>query len=186
MSKQRAVLKLSPDEQLAWFNQHLPNRIGAAWVWLPGLKGEWEWKGDQCDDFDKNADANHVWCIGRAVDHGRKAAMRWLIEFVGIYLKNNGTPGRPNRKDNEVSIQSFVADESDLQIPLESSKALILARVWKGCTQSSLHSTFRTNHPREDPAALAEAFAIIVQQLQAKLYDPAGGKSLNEIVREQR
>jgi hypothetical protein len=185
MSKTKNVLKLSSDEQVAFLIQHLPNRVCAAWAWLPGLSGEWEWKGDQCDDFDKNADGNHVWCIGRAVDHGRKAAMRWLIEFVGICLKR-GKPDRPTGRGNEVSIQSFVADESDLQIPLESSKALILARVWKGCTQSSLHSTFRTNHPCEDPAALAEAFAIVVQQLQAKLYDPAGGKSLNEIVREQR
>jgi|SRR5882724_2709419 len=190
MSKQRAVLKLSPDEQLAWFNQHLPNRIGAAWVWLPGLSGEWEWKGEEQRDFDKNADRNHVWCIGRAVDHGRKAAMRWLIEFVGICLKSDEQPDRPTRRKNEVSIQSFVSDGSDLQIPLDranpSPNAWILARVWKGCTQSSLHSTFRTNHPPEDPPALAEAFAIIVEHLQAKLYDPAGGKSLNQIVKEQR
>jgi hypothetical protein len=188
-SKSTNVLKLTLDEQASWLGQHIPNRVSAAWVWLRELHGEWEWKGQERDDFDKNADPNHVWCIGRSVDHGRKTAMRWLIEFVGISLNSDEKPVRPTRRDKEVSIQSFVADRSDLQIPLDrdnpSSKAWILARVWKGCTQSSLHSTFKTSHPREDPQALAEAFTIIVEHLQAKLYDSRGGKRLNQIVREQ-
>ena len=190
MSKQKkSVLKLGSDEQAVWLNQHLPNRVGAAWVWLPDLTGEWEWKEEEQRDFDQNADRNHVWCIGRSVDHGRKAAMRWLIEFVCIRLNGDERPDRPGRKKNEVSIQSFITEGGNLEIPLDtadpSSAAWILARVWQGCTQSSMHSTFKTDHPREDPKALAEAFAIIVEHLQAKLYDLAGGKSLNQIAREQ-
>ena len=33
----------------------------------------------------------NVWCVDRTVDEGRKAAMRWLIEFIGLILK----PGKP-------------------------------------------------------------------------------------------
>jgi len=193
MSKQGNVLTLDVNEQDCWLNRHLPNRVGAAWPWLPGLSGEWEWKGDQWDDFDKNADRNHVWCIGRAVDHGRKAAMRWLIEFVGISFDHNTKEpiSPPRRLATDVWIQCFVAKGSglDLQVTLDpanpSPKARILAGVWKGCTQSSMHSTFRTNHPDEDPPALAKAFPIIVEHLQAKLYEPKG-KRVREIVRVQQ
>jgi hypothetical protein len=197
MSKQRNVLKLDPDEQLSWLNQHLPNRIGAAWVRLTEMKGEWEWK--QHSDFVKN---NQVWCIDRAAELGQKAAMRCLIEFVGIALskedkkKNKkGIPCRPTEYDGDtdVSIQSFVADGSDRQIPLEpidiqdeSSRAWVLAKVWKGCTQSCGHLTFKTKHPSADPPELAVALTIIVEHLQAQLYTPSGGKRLSEIVKEQQ
>ena len=182
MSKQLPVLKLSPDERRSWLNEHLPNRVGAAWVWLPGMRGEWEWKRNR--DFAESADGNQVWCIGRAAEHGQKAAMRWLIEFVGVCLNNKGKPDRPGRHRTDVSIQSFVDDGSDLQIILDtsdkSSKAWILANVWQGCSQSCVHSTFRTNHPRADPPQLAEALKIIVEHLQEKLY---GSECLSLIVR---
>lgn len=203
MSKPRIVRKLSSIDQKSWLNEHLPNRVGAAWVWLDGLKGEWDWKqrplppGETSSDFAKNADGNQVWCICRAVEHGQKAAMRFLIEFVGIALRANkndkekGIPGRPTTYPDgqDVSIQSFAAGGSDLQITLdtsdESSYAWVLARVWNGCTQSCVHPTFGTNHYRADPPQLAEAFTIIVEHLQAKLYDSTGGKRLSEIVKRQ-
>lgn len=200
VSKQRKVLELQPDEQDCWLLEHLPNRVCAAWVWLHSMKGEWEWNrqrplppGERQRDFAENADGNQVWCIGRAAEHGQKAAMRGLIEFVGIVLSKTGKPQRPSGYDNdipkEVSIQSFVTDGSDLQIPLDSNNpsptAWILARVWKGCTQSCVHPTFKTNHDRADPPELAEAFTIIVEHLQAKLYEPRGGKRLSEIAREK-
>ena len=155
------------------------------------MKGEWEWK--QQREFDKDADSNQVWCIGRAAEHGQKAAMRWLIEFVGVSLKPNnkceGEPERPNIRgvNTDVSIQSFVDDGSDLQIALDknnkSTKAWILARVWNGCTLSCVHPTFNTDHYRADPTQLAEALTIIVEHLQEKLYASTGGKTLNQIVK---
>jgi hypothetical protein len=187
MRKQQNVLKLSSAERTDFLNQHLPNRVAAAWIWLPNIAGEWEWKLRR--DFAENADNNQVWCIGRAAEHGQKAAMRWLIEFVGIRLNPQEMPDRPIRHKTDVSIQSFVDDGSDLQIVLDttdnSSKAWILARVWDGCTKSCVHSTFNTNHHRADPPQLAEALTIIVEHLQEKLYKSGGGKRLNKIVREQ-
>jgi hypothetical protein len=200
MSKQPKVLKLTPDEQMSWLNEHLPNRVGAAWVDLPDMKGDWEWKWQRPlgpGHFTRNVDENQIWCYCRAVENGQKAAMRFLIEFVGIALREDkenieeGIPGRPTiyAAGTDVSIQSFAADGSDLQITLDttdkSSKAWILARVWNGCTQSCVHPTFNSKHYRADPSDLAVAFKIIVEQLQAKLYDPSGGKRLSEIVMEQ-
>jgi len=198
MSKQRNVFKLSPIEQEAWLSQDLPNRVGAAWMRLTEMKGEWEWKQHPKKP---SVDENQVWCIDRAAELGQKTAMRCLIEFVGIALspenkkKNKkGIPCRPYEYDcnTDVSIQSFVADGSNLEIPLEpldiqdqSSKAWVLAKVWKGCTQSCVHLTFKTNHYRADPPKLAVALTIIVEHLQAQLYGPRGGKSLSQIVREQ-
>jgi hypothetical protein len=89
--------------------------------------------------------------------------MRWLIGFVGISLNSNGTLNRPTIYENDVSIQSFVAEGSsdDLRVNLdlanESSNAWVLAKVWKACSQSSLHSTDRTNHPPDDPPGACES-----------------------------
>ena len=203
-AQERKVLKLNLKEQEEWLNQHLPNRVAAAWVDLPNMKGEWEWKGQRSlglVHFAKEVNENQIWCYCRAVENGQKAAMRFLIEFVGIRLKpdlkpdsNNekkGIPDRPSKfgGETDVSIQSFTTDGSDLQIALdtidESSKAWILARVWNGCTQSCVYPTFKTGHYRADPPDLAKGFPIIVEHLQAKLYGPRGGKSLSQIVREQ-
>jgi hypothetical protein len=177
---------LSPDERKSWLSEHIPNRVAAAWIWLPSLKGDWEWKPHK--DFSDGADRNQIWCIGRAAEHGQKAAIRWLIEFVGICLDKNGQPVRPKQFDSgtDVSIQDFVDDGSDLRIVLDvadkSSKAWILANVWKGCSQSCVHSTYRTNHPRADPPQLADALLIIVTHLQDKLY---GATSLNQIIKKK-
>jgi hypothetical protein len=189
MNKKTHVLKLDSTEQQAWLIQHLPNRVGAAWVDLPKMKDDWEWKGQRPlgpRHFAQNADKNQVWCICRAVEHGQKAATRWLIEFVGICLNKKDKPVRPARLDTDVSIQSFADDGSDLQVTLTSSEALTLARVWQGCSKSCVHSTFRTKHYSADPPELADAFLIIVKHLQEKLYGPRGGKRLSDIVRKQQ
>jgi hypothetical protein len=49
-----------------------------------------------------NRDFN-VWCVDRTVDEGRKAAMRWLIEFIGVKLKNDNV-ARPIAHDNGKSV----------------------------------------------------------------------------------
>lgn len=196
MGKQNSILKLDPTDQEIWLIQHLPNRVGAAWVCLPGIAGEWGWGNQhplQPSDFAESADANQVWCICRAVEHGQKAAMRSLIEFVGVALSKAGRLCRPSGYDDgtgtpkDVSIQSFANDGSDLRIPLtdtNGSTAWTLANVWKGCTQSCVHFTFKTGHPHVDPPDIAKAFVIIVEHLQVKLYGTRG-KRLSEIVRDQ-
>jgi hypothetical protein len=196
MSKQEEVpedvLKLEPSERVSCLDQHIPNRVCAAWVRLPGIKGKWECKQQQelgRKDFTVGVDEYEVWCICRAVEHGRKVAMRWLIEFVGIggTSKKGKKLRRPKRWDNDVSIQSFGDKGIDpsLSVRLDSPEALFLNDVWEACSKSSVHFTYRTNHSPEDPATLAKGFSIVVEHIQAKLYEPEG-KRLIEIAKSQK
>ena len=153
--------------------------------------GETRFPGAEDCEFDKGADGNHKWCIGRAAEHGQKAAMRWLIEFVGVARgKKTKEPCRPAEfdPDTDVSIQSFVSDGSDLEIPIDKSnrrsKSWVLADVWKGCSQSCVHATDHTNHPSADPPELSEAFMIVVEHLQAALYTRRMEVRLSEIVQK--
>jgi hypothetical protein len=134
--------------------------------------------GTEDREFAQTADPNQVYCLGRAVEHGQKAAMRWLIEFVGIALNRKGVPDRPSEFDpaSDVSIQSFAGPGVDLQVPINvidrKSPAWLLADVWKGCSQSSVHATFRTNHPSADSPELDVAFRLVVEHLQRTIYGP--------------
>jgi hypothetical protein len=86
----------------------------------------------------------HVWCIGRSVDEGRKAAMRWLIEFVGVKANDKGDPiaVTPHRNGRSVTIQQVGGRMFDTN----SQDARKLAKIWRGCAQASLHPTTDTNH----------------------------------------
>jgi hypothetical protein len=157
------------------------------------MDGDWamppdrEWKNMGKDKF-------HIWCIGRSVDEGRKAAMRWLIEFVGVAMDNKTrNPKEPvplrGHEDEQVLIDRF--DHGQL-FDLNNNKgdALILAKVWKGCAQASLHPTTNTGHDPVDPKDLAMALKIVVAHLERYLYEPnkhlyESGFTLWEVVRDQ-
>jgi hypothetical protein len=81
-------------------------------------------------------------CLSTAVFEGRLAGMRWLIEFVGI-SELNGKPRRPNRQDVDVSIAKIARGH---EIDLASPEAVLLSKVWKGCSQASGHPTQDSNH----------------------------------------
>jgi hypothetical protein len=171
--------KLPPATQREWLRQHIPHRICAALTWLT-INGDWamppdpEWK-------DKEKDKFHIWCIGRSVDEGRKAAMRWLIEFVGIAKNKKEMPDKPNYKPKDVWIEHFTPG---ILFNLADPNAQKLADVWQGCSQASMHSTKDTNHPFVDPPDLAEALKIAIEHLEKNLYAP-NQFILWEIVRDQ-
>jgi hypothetical protein len=144
------------------------------------MEGDWampsdpEWK-------DKERDKFHIWCIGRSVDEGRKAAMRWLIEFVGVAKNKEGRPDKPNYKAKDVWIEHV---NSGILFKPEDPNAQKLADVWQGCSQATMHSTKDTNHPPVDPPELAEALKIVIAHLEKHLYEP-NGFTLWEVVRDQ-
>ena len=96
------------------------------------------------------------------------AAIRWLIEFVGI-RESNGQPVRPKPYRTQVSMSLIQGGEGQ-EIDLLSREAAILAKVWKGCSQASGHPTQDTNHPPVDPKVLDEALRIIVKHLERTIY----------------
>jgi len=138
-----------------------------------------EWKTTAEDKF-------HIYCVGRSVDEGRKAAMRWLIEFVGIAMDNKTrAPKRPEplraHEDEQILIERL--DHGKL-FDIKHGDAIILANVWKGCTQASMHPTTKTSHPPVDSKDLAKALKVVIEHLEKNLYVPTGFNLL-EIVRDQ-
>lgn len=182
--------KLDPATQRLWLLREIPHRICASLTWLT-MDGDWamppdpEWKNKDRDKF-------HIWCVGRSVDEGRKAAVRWLIEFVGVAMNNKTRdPKIPlplhGHEDEQVLIEQF--DHGKL-FDLNNSDAVILAKVWKGCAQASLHPTTNTGHDSVDPEDLAMALKIVVGHLEKHLYEPnkllyESGFSLWEVVRDR-
>ena len=160
--------KLKSAEQDVFLLQHIPHRLCAVSTWLK-LPGKWVMPQEP---FLPN---NHfyVWCIGRSVDEGRYAAMRWLTEFVGVKMAWKGRRGvrpKPTDKPHQmVTIQRFNGGRF---FPLGTRHSALLARIWKGCTQASVHPTRDTNHPDVSEQTLAKGLELIVNHLEAHLYRP--------------
>ena len=135
----------------------------------------------------------NVWCVDRTVDEGRKAAMRWLIEFIGLILK----PGKPAKNgkfaENEKAAAPTphpngksvtIRQVGGIMFDTTRQDALKLAKIWQACSQASLHPTMDTKHDRLTPNDLASALQIVLARLETGLYGPAG-RDLCKIVHEQ-
>jgi hypothetical protein len=168
---------LNNAEKETWLVQHVPHRICAALAWLP-MEGTWAMPKPPVlpkSDF-------HVWCIGRSVDEGRKAAMRWLIEFVGVILDNNGQAAIPKPHKNGKSIT--ICQVGGTMFDTNHQDAFKLAKIWQACSQASLHPTMDTEHDPLGEKDLATALQIVLAHLEKALYEPSG-RDLWKIVREQ-
>jgi hypothetical protein len=166
---------LNDAEKQSWLDQHVPHRICAA---LAGLPMPEKWAAPRPNLPNRNFS---VWCADRSIDEGRKAAMRWLIEFVGVRDKN-GKPAAPRPHDNGKSVT--IQQVGGRLFDTNSQCAPKLAKIWKACAQASLHPTTDTNHHplREDD--LAATLEIVIAHLETSLYKPSG-RNLCEIVHEQ-
>lgn len=160
--------------------QHVPHRICAALTWLDMRS---PWTMPRPPTMPKNGNF-HVWCLGRSVEEGHLAAMRWLIEFVGVtFDPKSGTPipPRPHSNGKSVSVQEVGGS----MFPLSNlSDALFLAKVWQACSQASLHPTTDTNHIEISHYEIARALQLVIDHLQIALYGPKG-RYLHQIVHDQ-
>ena len=117
-----------------------------------------------------------VWCVDRCVDEGRKAAMRWLIEFVGVRpdtrpdQDNAPLPTVPNPNGKSVTIAQVGGSMFDIETNRED--AWKLARISRACAQASAHPTVDTNHASVKPHDLADALSIVIGHLETALYKP--------------
>src|ERR1019366_6895391 len=132
------------------------------------MEGKWKMPPDPKWE-DKDRDKFHIWCVGRSVDEGRKVAMRWLIEFVGVSRNELKQPDIPNYKPKDIWIEHI---NHGKLFDLTDSNAQKLADAWLGCTQSSTHSTRNTNHPLVGEKELGEALKIVIEYLEKNLYEP--------------
>ena len=127
-------------------------------------------------------DRFHIWCVGRSVDEGRLAAMRWLIEFIGIVRSEPSKlpiQKTPHSNGRDVMINDCTGGTLFDPRHLGAQK---LADLWKGCSQASMHATSDTGHPDVSPDRIAEALEIVLTHLDTHLYQPNGLK-LIEVVR---
>ena len=171
---------LNDAEKEIWLVQHVPHRICAALTWLKML-GKWAMPQEPVlpkKDF-------HVWCIGRSVDEGHKASMRWLIEFIGIKLKKDG------KTDKAIAVEPYsngksvtIGEVGGTMFDTNHPEALGLAKVWQACSQSSLHPTMDTEHDDIGPDEIASALKTVINHLETNLYLP-NGRDLWQIVHDQ-
>jgi|ERR1039458_3410285 hypothetical protein len=166
-------------EKETWLVQHVPHRICATLPWLPMPK-EWIVPRPELPNMDFS-----VWCVDRSIEEGQKAAMRWLIEFIGVKLETENkvekvVPVKPHKNGKSVSILQVGGRMFDTNRP----EALKLAKVWQACSQASLHPTMDTKHDDVGPDDLASALQIVIAYLDSALYKP-NGRDLWKIVHEQ-
>jgi hypothetical protein len=145
-----------------WLHHHIPYRIRAG---LAGLSFASEFLPERADAALRTRFAE-AWLQSAAYE-GWMAAIRWLIDFVGV-RDQQGKPARPHRwGDHDVSITSLPGGP---EIDLDSNEAEILRKVWKGCSQASSHATRDSKHFPVDAKALEEALRIIVSHLDMTVY----------------
>jgi hypothetical protein len=175
-----AFATISESEKEVWLVQHVPHRICAALTWLD-MGGAWTMP--KPPDMPKTGDF-HVWCLNRSVEEGHLAAMRWLIEFIGVTLNQSEKPVPPNAHKNGKSVSIAQVGAPMFPITSHVDAALFLGKVWQACSQASLHPTTDTRHMDLPAAELARALGIVIDYLQSSLYGPKG-RDLHEIVRSQ-
>jgi hypothetical protein len=117
-----------------------------------------------------SGDRFHVWCLCRAIDEGQRVAMRWLIELVGVAGTDpkTGLPNPPRELPGTVTLEMLGVGAFDRSKP----EAIILSKVWKGCSQATGHPTTNTNHPPIGDEELGAALGIVIQHLESVLYAP--------------
>jgi hypothetical protein len=155
---QTMVTPMNAADQEQWWAQHIPHRLRASLIGLPLQRELTKTIEDQ-----RTRESIVFHWLSRSVSEGRFAAMRWLIEFVGVGERKKGKPGPPSRRGNDVSINMI---DGGKEIDLDSHEAEILADVWKGCSQASGHPTQDTDHPDVSIPALDKALKIIVRHLE--------------------
>lgn len=147
--------------QKEWLVTHLPHRVRAAMARLPFQ-----------DELLKSISAAEapeirVRCDGNAIWEGRLAAVRWLIEFIGVKEDRSGKPARPKPRGADSSIVQLAGGRLfDLMAP----EAVFLARLWKGCSQAGSHATHASGHPPVNEAQLDHAMRIVTAHLDATIY----------------
>ncbi len=164
-------------EQARFLEVHIPHRIRAATARLPMENSLLQVTATIDPRLQTPQDRLYWRFAADSIWEGRLAATRWLIEFVGIKEGDGSLPVQNERKrrfPNDVFINDLAGG---VLFSTTVPEAQLLARVWGGCSQASSHATTDTHihHPiNEKP--LAEALTIILDYLQAGIYDTAGTK----------
>jgi hypothetical protein len=165
---------MDPHEQNEWITRHIPHRVRAAIARLNLHESLLHVKAFIDPDLQTDEDKIYWRCSTDSIWQGRLAAIRWLIEFVGIKQGDNGRAVCAKKKpySKDVRIDDF--DGGELLRPA-TQEGQFLAHIWKGCSQASSHATNEYDHPSvNDEKDLPPALTIILDHLQKTIYQKAG------------
>lgn len=154
---------LGPAEQNEWLVKHIPHRIRAV---AAGIQMQPPWYVP-IPKFEEKSDPAALHCVWAAIHEGRLAAIRWLIEFLGISEQNGTAVKAQLRGLHDVRIDSIAGGKL---FPRGQPNAVKLAKIWKGCSQASSHATSGSCHPDVNDEKLAEALAVIIEHLERTIY----------------
>jgi hypothetical protein len=148
---------LSREDQAYWLKQHIRTRVYAV---LASRKFIRDMQQDVSTDSQKRL---YLECIFHATWEGQHAAMRWLIEFVGVEHSTDS---------DAVTIQCFDGGEP---IKQDSKVYTELKKIWVGCSKATSHPTIG-KHPDIREPALHKAATIIMSHLANTIYAQSGIK----------
>ena len=104
---------------------------------------------------------DYLECIFHATWEGQHAAMRWLIEFVGVEHSTDSDAVTVERFDGGVPIKRGSKDYAELK------------KVWVACSKATSHPT--TGKPQDiKELTLHRAAMMIVKLLIETIYAKAG------------
>jgi hypothetical protein len=155
---------LSSMDQIQWRENHVPHRVRAALAitsLLESLQEKHRRPPRYVDQVDQHCEHNAIW-------EGRIAAVRWLIEFIGISADKSGRPARPTRRPNDIGIEHFdAAYRFDVTVP----DATVLARAWLACSQRGSHASIDDpTKPPIDNVERDKALKLVLEHLSATIY----------------
>src|ERR1035441_3083843 len=128
------------EKEREWRTEHLMHRIRAA-LDTTSLLDETLTTHDSAS---YNRKLSLDLCAEQARHEGHIAALRWLIDFVGINAAEDLQPKRPPTwRSTSEDLSRFGQHQL---IPIPSDDATFLAKMWKACSQATGHPTSGTNH----------------------------------------
>lgn len=145
---------LTPEEQAGWLNQHLETRMRAA-------KANRNFIAAIRDSFQPGSQY-HAMCdnVFHAAWEGQHAALRWLIEFVGV---------KPPKFDDDVNILCFPGG-----VIMAAKDNPDLVTLWDALSKFTAHPT-DSNVPHSEASVekLLPAATKIEAHLRATIYTAA-------------
>jgi len=171
--------KLPKDVAGKWMHEDIPYRVIAGII-MSDIEQTWE-----PGPLTLNPAGLKSLGLNYAALEGRRVAVRWLIEYIG--LKQGRKSCLPEESDAGAE-----RDETDcglIRIPggvnhttdPNNPNAVFLANVWRGCVQATSHPTIGTEHFDVGHTNLNKAIGIIIDHLQSTIYDHEGLK-LRDVV----
>ena len=174
----------TPPDTREWLDKHIPHRVRAGLANSNLLKDHL----GSVPQFATTTSRKHeiAWrCISDSFWEGRLAAIRWLIEFLGIKGTRTLPPQvKVAKKDPDCPDDIRIDDLPNGSVfPDSDPDAIKLAAFWCGCSKASSHATDNSGHPSLDNAKRDEVMRLIMRHLDKTIYKDEAVKAAARALR---